>query len=143
MSQPRPEPTGHVIACRITAENPDEGFKPSGGTVHELTFRSSVDVWGYFSVAADGGLHEYADSQFGHCFAWGATRDDARNNMVLALHDLSIKADFRTTGEYLVKLLEHDDFRNNAVREWWWVTCATGLIGDGMWIRLPLNGWMA
>eukprot|EP00045_Choanoeca_perplexa_P018135 m.279161 g.279161 ORF g.279161 m.279161 type:complete len:2306 (+) comp17727_c0_seq1:161-7078(+) len=119
MPKPRPEPTGHVIACRITAENPDEGFKPSGGTVQELTFRSSVDVWGYFSVAADGGLHEYADSQFGHCFAWGATRDDARNNMVLALHDLSIKADFRTTGEYLVKLLEHEDFRNNAITTEW------------------------
>ena len=26
------------------------------------------NVWGYFSVGAEGGLHEYADSQFGHCF---------------------------------------------------------------------------
>jgi len=36
------------------------------------------NVWGYFSVAAEGGLHEYADSQFGHCFAWGEDREDAR-----------------------------------------------------------------
>ena len=65
-----------VIACRITSENPDEGFKPSSGTVQELNFRSTKHVWGYFSVAASGGIHEYADSQFGHCFAWGENRLD-------------------------------------------------------------------
>lgn len=75
---PSPTPHGHVIACRITAENPDEGFQPGSGTVHELNFRSSKNVWGYFSVAAAGGLHEFADSQFGHCFAWGENREQAR-----------------------------------------------------------------
>ena len=75
---PPPIAHGHVIACRITAENPDEGFQPGSGTVQELNFRSSKNVWGYFSVAASGGLHEFADSQFGHCFAWGETREHAR-----------------------------------------------------------------
>ena len=51
---------GHVIAARITSENPDEGFKPSAGTVHELNFKSNKNVWGYFSVSASGGLHEFA-----------------------------------------------------------------------------------
>ena len=54
------------------------GFKPSSGTVQELNFRSSKNVWGYFSISAMGGLHEYADSQFGHCFSWGEDREDAR-----------------------------------------------------------------
>jgi acetyl-CoA carboxylase/biotin carboxylase 1 len=36
----RSRPWGHVIAARITSENPDEGFKPSSGTVQELNFRS-------------------------------------------------------------------------------------------------------
>ena len=51
-----------MIAVRITAENPDAGFKPSSGMVHELNFRSSTNVWGYFSVNSAGGLCEYADS---------------------------------------------------------------------------------
>uniref|UniRef100_A0A670ZXV3 acetyl-CoA carboxylase n=1 Tax=Pseudonaja textilis TaxID=8673 RepID=A0A670ZXV3_PSETE len=72
-----PVPRGHVIAARITSENPDEGFKPSSGTVQELNFRSNKNVWGYFSVAAAGGLHEFADSQFGHCFSWGENREEA------------------------------------------------------------------
>ena len=62
-TQQRPTPKGHVIAARITAENPDQGFKPSSGAMQELNFRSSNNVWGYFSVGVSGGLHEFADSQ--------------------------------------------------------------------------------
>ena len=90
-----PRPLGHVIAARITSENPDEGFKPSAGTVHELNFKSNKNVWGYFSVSASGGLHEFADSQFGHCFSWGEDREQARENLVVALKELSIRGDFR------------------------------------------------
>lgn len=38
----RNRPWGHVIAARITSENPDEGFKPSSGTVQELNFKSNI-----------------------------------------------------------------------------------------------------
>ncbi|XP_050664997.1 acetyl-CoA carboxylase isoform X2 [Leptidea sinapis] len=115
----RPSPWGHVIAARITSENPDEGFKPSSGTVQELNFRSSKHVWGYFSVAASGGLHEFADSQFGHCFSWGETREQARENLVIALKELSIRGDFRTTVEYLITLLETPAFQDNNIDTAW------------------------
>uniref|UniRef100_A0A3Q2QM52 acetyl-CoA carboxylase n=1 Tax=Fundulus heteroclitus TaxID=8078 RepID=A0A3Q2QM52_FUNHE len=114
-----PNPRGHVIAARITSENPDEGFKPSSGTVQELNFRSSKNVWGYFSVGATGGLHEFADSQFGHCFSWGENREEAISNMVVAMKELSIRGDFRTTVEYLIKLLETESFRNNDTDTGW------------------------
>ena len=65
----------HVIAARITAENPDEGFKPTSGTIERIKFQSTSNVWGYFSVGANGGIHEFADSQFGHLFAKGPTRE--------------------------------------------------------------------
>lgn len=115
----KPRPWGHVIAARITSENPDEGFKPSSGTVQELNFRSSKNVWGYFSVAASGGLHEFADSQFGHCFSWGENRNQARENLVIALKELSIRGDFRTTVEYLITLLEANRFLDNTIDTAW------------------------
>jgi acetyl-CoA carboxylase/biotin carboxylase 1 len=115
----KPQPNGHVIAARITSENPDEGFKPSSGNVSELTFRSSRNVWGYFSVGSSGGLHEFADSQFGHCFSWGETREEARENMVFALKELSIRGDFRTTVDYLIKLLEDEQYLKNQVDTGW------------------------
>ena len=104
---------GHVIACRITAENPDSSFQPTSGVIQELNFRSTPDVWGYFSVAAKGGIHEYSDSQFGHMFALGETREIARRNMVLAIKELSIRGDIRTTVEYLRMILETEDFRKS------------------------------
>ena len=123
-----PRPRGHVVACRITAENPDTGFKPGTGSLSELTFRSSPSTWGYFSVSANGALHEYADSQFGHVFAMGADRDEARKSMVMALKELSIRSDFRTTIEYLVTLLEYDAFVRNSITTAW----LDGLIAEGV-----------
>ena len=43
-------PKGHCVAVRITSENPDDGFKPTGGKVKEISFKSKPNVWGYFSV---------------------------------------------------------------------------------------------
>ena len=113
------KPRGHVIACRITSENPDAGFQPGSGTVQELNFRSSKNVWGYFSVAAFGSLHEFADSQFGHIFAWGETREQAMSYLGMALRELSIRGDFRTIVEYLTHLIETDKFRTSNFTTGW------------------------
>lgn len=40
-------------------------------------------------------------------------------NMVLALKELSIRGDFRTTVEYLVTLLETEDFNVNTIDTGW------------------------
>ncbi|KAJ3200650.1 acetyl-coenzyme-A carboxylase [Entophlyctis luteolus] len=117
--QRKPSPKGHVIAARITAENPEAGFKPNSGKVLELNFRSNSNVWGYFSVNSSGGVHEFADSQFGHVFSYGETRNDARRNLIIALKELSIRGDFRTTVEFLVKLLEAEMYQNNRITTGW------------------------
>lgn len=132
-TQRKPQPKGHVVACRITAENPDTGFKPGMGALTELNFRSSTSTWGYFSVASNGALHEYADSQFGHVFAYGADRSEARKQMVISLKELSIRGDFRTTVEYLIKLLETDAFEKNTITTGW----LDGLIQDKLTAERP------
>ncbi|KAI4141851.1 MAG: hypothetical protein L6R39_005161 [Caloplaca ligustica] len=118
-SQRRPTPKGHTTACRITSEDPGEGFKPSSGMMHELNFRSSSNVWGYFSVGTQGGIHNFSDSQFGHIFAYGENRSASRKHMVIALKELSIRGDFRTTVEYLIKLLETAAFEDNTITTGW------------------------
>lgn len=40
-------------------------------------------------------------------------------NMVLALKEISIRGDFRTTVEYLVQLLEHEYFSKNIIDTGW------------------------
>ncbi|GAB5367517.1 hypothetical protein AAMO2058_001237200 [Amorphochlora amoebiformis] len=109
----------HVIACRITAENPEMEFQPTSGTIFHLNFRSTPNVWGYFSVSSNGGVHQFADSQFGHLFATAKTRESARRNMVQALRELTIQGEIRTTVEYLCHILETNDFKDNQVSTTW------------------------
>ncbi len=118
-SQRRPTPKGHTTACRITSEDPGEGFKPSSGMMHELNFRSSSNVWGYFSVGTQGGIHNFSDSQFGHIFAYGENRQASRKHMVIALKELSIRGDFKNIVEYLIKLLETAAFEDNTITTGW------------------------
>jgi acetyl-CoA carboxylase / biotin carboxylase 1 len=131
--QRKPRPKGHVVAVRITAENPDAGFKPSSGSLQELNFRSSTNVWGYFSVSGAGGLHEFADSQFGHIFAYGEDRSVSRKNMIVALKEVSIRGDFRNTVEYLIKLLELEAFKENTITTGW----LDSLISDKLTAERP------
>lgn len=109
----------HVIAARITAENPDEGFKPTSGSIERIKFQSTSNVWGYFSVGANGGIHEFADSQFGHLFAKGANREQARKALILALKEIEVRGEIRTTVEYLVQLLETKAFIDNTIDTAW------------------------
>ena len=112
-------PERHLIAARITAENPDEGFKPTSGGIERVAFQSTPNVWGYFSVGANGGVHEFADSQFGHIFATGNNREEARKALVLALKGMVVRGEIRTAVEYLVQLLETEDFKSNNIDTSW------------------------
>ncbi|PHJ25261.1 acetyl- carboxylase acc1 [Cystoisospora suis] len=109
----------HVLAARVTAENPDEGFKPTSGRLDRLEFQPLENVWGYFSVGASGGVHEYADSQFGHIFATGSNREEARKKLVLGLKRVDVRGEIRTPLEYLVRLLENEDFIENRIDTAW------------------------
>lgn len=44
---------------------------------------------------------------------------DFSSNMVVALKELSIRGDFRTTVEYLIKLLETQSFQHNTIDTGW------------------------
>jgi len=112
-------PDRHVIASRITAENPDDGFKPTSGKINRIKFQSSVSCWGYFSVGANGAIHEYADSQFGHIFAHGTTREEARKSLMLALRNIDVVGEIRNPVEYLVELLGLEAFVNNTITTSW------------------------
>jgi acetyl-CoA carboxylase/biotin carboxylase 1 len=77
---------------------------PFASGIERVSFQSTPTVWGYFSVGANGGVHEFADSQFGHIFANGATREEARKSLVMALKGMVVRGEIRTAVEYLVGL---------------------------------------
>ena len=64
-------------------------------------------------------VHEFADSQFGHIFASGRDRESARRAMVVALKELTIRGDIRTTIEYIIKMIQSKDFVDNKISTAW------------------------
>ncbi|XP_026193591.1 acetyl-CoA carboxylase [Cyclospora cayetanensis] len=112
-------PKMHVIAARVTAENPSDGFRPTSGALHSLDFHPPEKVWGYFSVGTQGAIHPYADSQFGHIFAGGATRNEARKRLIWGLQQLHIKGDIRTPVNFLQVLLQQPAFVNHTLNTEW------------------------
>ncbi|MFS7937166.1 putative ligase [Helianthus anomalus] len=112
-------PKGHCIAVRVTSEDPDDGFKPTSGKVQELSFKSKPNVWAYFSVKSGGGIHEFSDSQFGHVFAFGESRQLAIANMVLGLKEIQIRGEIRTNVDYTIDLLHAPDYRENKIHTGW------------------------
>jgi acetyl-CoA carboxylase / biotin carboxylase 1 len=94
----------HIIAARIKDENPDEGFKPTtSGSIERIKFRSTSNAWGYLSFGTNGGIQEFANSQFGDLFARGVNRGQARMALILALKGIEVWGNIVTT---VVKLLE-------------------------------------
>lgn len=48
-------------------------------------------------------------------FSVGKTREEARRALVLALKGIDVRGDIRTTVEYLIKLLETKEFKENDI----------------------------
>ena len=118
-SHERRDPEGYVVAVRLTSENANDGFKPTSGDVDELHFRPTSDVWGYFSVKSGGGVHEFSDSQFGHLFAKGPTRQEAIRSMLMALKEVKIRGEIRTTVDYIIDMIQEPDFVLQRVHTAW------------------------
>jgi len=76
-------------------------------------------MWGYFSIGSNGGIHEFADSQFGHFFVKGPNHEQDRKSLVLALKEIKVRGKIRTTVEYLVELLETGAFKENTIDTSW------------------------
>ena len=89
------------------------------GKINRIKFQSSASCWGYFSVGANGNIHEYADSQFGHIFAHGSNREEARKALMMSLKSIDVVGDIRNPVEYLVELAGTEAFKNNTIDTAW------------------------
>ena len=120
------DPLGHCVAGRITAEDPDTGFKPTSGMIHELHFRSLPGVNGSFSVGTSGGVHQYADSQFGHIFSLKSTREEA---ITLLAHAWRLSVRNSCNKAYLSELLEKPDFLAMSTTRRGWMDSSPKMTG--------------
>jgi acetyl-CoA/propionyl-CoA carboxylase biotin carboxyl carrier protein len=100
---------GHALECRINAEDPANGFRPSLGTLEEY-----IEPTGY-GVRIDSGVRpgysipQYYDSMIAKLVTWGADRAEAIGRMRRALGDYRI-AGLATTIPFHQLALAHPAF---------------------------------
>jgi len=103
-------PTGCAIECRINAEDPANGFRPSPGKI------TNFHQPGGFGVRVD--THCYTgytippnyDSMIAKLIVWAPTRDEACNKMKRALQEFVIEG-AKTTIPFHIKLMDDPTFR--------------------------------
>ena len=105
---------GHSIECRINAEDPFDGFRPTPGTI------TNWDMPQGPGVRVDTHCHTgykvpiYYDSLIAKVIVYGDSRDHARRRMHCALDEFRVEG-VSTTIPFLKKVLEPPDFSSGRV----------------------------
>ena len=102
-------PGGHAIECRIYAEDPDEGFLPSPGTISALRAPAGPGIRDDSAAEAGGDVPIFYDPLISKLVSRGADRPQAIARMQRALREYEVHG-IRTTIEFFRWLLDQPDF---------------------------------
>jgi len=111
----RPRQSGHAIEARLYAEEPTNGFLPSTGTLHVWEPPTGMD-----GVRIDSGVEAgteigvYYDPLLAKIIAHGPDRETAIRKLIYALKHCAAQG-VETNREFLIDVLEHEDFRAGRV----------------------------
>ena len=121
-------PRGWAIECRITSEDPSNGFLPSAGRIEYLHVPTGPGVrWdGGIETGSTVGLHY--DPMLAKLIVWAATRDDAIARMHRALRELTVVG-IETSREFHLRVLEDEEFRRGAIEIQWLERRLPSLVG--------------
>lgn len=108
------KPEGHAIEFRITAEDPDHGFRPSPGRVKKLHFPGGRGVRVDSHLYQGYSIPPHYDSLIAKIIVHAKTRDEAIKKGSAALTELKIEG-IRTNREFLLRILESSDFLKQKV----------------------------
>ena len=101
---------GHAIECRINAENPEKGFRPSPGTITALYMPGGP------GIRIDGAVYQgytitpYYDSMISKLIAHGSDREDAINKMRWALSEFIVEG-VDTNIDFQLEIIRNADFK--------------------------------
>jgi acetyl-CoA carboxylase biotin carboxylase subunit len=111
-------PRGWAMECRITSEDPANGFLPSTGRVRYLHLPAGPGVrWdGGIEIGSEITLHY--DPMLAKLIVWAPTRELAIERMHRALSELVIDG-VETSRDFHLRVMEDDDFQRGAIEIQW------------------------
>ncbi len=101
---------GHAIECRIYAENPEQGFMPSTGTIEQYREPSGPGVRVDAGVVAGSQIPIYYDPMIAKMVVWGANRTEAIERTLRALNEYRISG-LSTTIGFASAVMSNKNFR--------------------------------
>lgn len=101
---------GHSIECRIIAEDPENNFAPSVGTINRLITPGGVGVRLDTHIYAGYEVPPYYDAMLAKLVVWGADRDEAIARMSRCLSEFEIEG-LKTNIDYQKQILANEYFR--------------------------------
>jgi acetyl-CoA carboxylase biotin carboxylase subunit len=102
-------PRGHVIECRINAEDPARNFAPSPGKIGNLHLPGGPGIRVDTHLFAGATIPPYYDSLVAKVLAQGEDREEALVRMKRALEEFTVEG-IHTTIPLLVEILQDPSF---------------------------------
>lgn len=106
--------SGHAIEMRINAEDPDQGFRPSGGTIELYNAPGGPGVRVDTHIYSGYEVPSFYDSLLAKIIVWGRDRDEAIARAGRALGELVIVG-LPTTADFHKRIIENAFFRKGEV----------------------------
>jgi acetyl-CoA carboxylase biotin carboxylase subunit len=109
---------GHAIECRLCAEDPAHGFRPSPGTLTAFAVPAPAGLRVDTHCEPGAVIPPYYDSLMAKLIAHGEDRERALAVLLEALDDTEVEG-VECNRDFLREVLRHPDFRAGAVPTDW------------------------
>lgn len=118
--------SGHSIECRITAENPDNDFRPSTGVIERLAWPGGPGVRVDSHIFQGYNVPPYYDPLLGKLIVWGRDREEAVERMLRCLSEFHIEG-VKTNTSLHTRILTDPSYRKGEFT----TTFVTRKLADG------------
>ncbi|HAW70645.1 MAG TPA: acetyl-CoA carboxylase biotin carboxylase subunit, partial [Firmicutes bacterium] len=106
--------SGHAIECRINAEDPAQGFRPSAGRIESYLFPGGPGVRIDSAIYPGYYIPPYYDSMIAKLIVHGRSRHEAIAKMKMALEEFRIEG-VTTNVSFQKEILNNRDFMDGNV----------------------------
>lgn len=103
--------SGHALECRINAEDPEENFAPSPGTITGLHFPGGIGIRIDTHIYQPYQVPPFYDSLLSKVISHGKNREEALLRMQRALEEFTIEG-VKTTIPFYQRILKDSCFKN-------------------------------
>jgi acetyl-CoA carboxylase, biotin carboxylase subunit len=109
---------GHVIECRVNAEDPARNFQPSPGKLEVFHQPGGPGVRVDTHAYAGYTVPPFYDSMIAKLIVQGSTREEALKRMQIALESFVVEG-VKTTMPFLARVMQHPQFQAGQVHTKW------------------------